>query len=78
MPLKSGIECLVEIRSKKQYDIVPVFMLSTSAHPKDIDFCLAHGAEKYLVKPTLFSEVVELVEGICAEKVVELTSSRLQ
>ena len=38
MPCKTGVECLEVIHSIKQYDNVPVFMVSTSNSIKDIKY----------------------------------------
>ncbi|TDH24223.1 response regulator [Segetibacter sp. 3557_3] len=65
MPCKDGKECLVEIRGKKEYDEVPIVILSTSSNKKDIEFCLSNGANHYFIKPNSYREVSSLVKNIC-------------
>lgn len=74
MPIKSGKECLAEIRSKKIFDKVPVIIMSTSNSQHDIDYCLANGADKYLIKPADLTELKKMVENIC-EGMKHLTKS---
>jgi CheY-like chemotaxis protein len=65
MPVKSGRECLSEIRSNTAFDKVPVFILSTSCQKQEIDFCLSNGANYYLVKPSSYEGLKEMIKGIC-------------
>src|SRR4051812_1368494 len=39
MPLKTGFDCLKEIRADKKLDWLPVIVYTTSDHPRDIDAC---------------------------------------
>src|SRR4051794_28815617 len=41
MPLMSGKECLVKIRSQRRFDNVPIIMFSTSDRRVDIEYCLS-------------------------------------
>ena len=65
MPRKSGKQCLVEIRSKKEFENVPIIILSTSSQDGDIEYCLAEGATKYVVKPTSFPALKTITQNIC-------------
>ena len=65
MPLVSGKECLVKIRSQKAFDHVPVIILSTSSDLKDKQFCLSEGATAYLVKPGSFSGLKKIILKLC-------------
>ena len=65
MPRKNGAVCLQELRSKKQFDKIPNIILSTSSFQKDIDNCMALGANKYFVKPTSYTTFKEMVQEIC-------------
>lgn len=51
IPKKNGHEVLVYIKSIKDLDHVPVFMLTTSSFKKDIDTALNNAADGYLIKP---------------------------
>jgi len=46
-----GREALAAIKVDPALKSIPVVVLSTSANPKDIDFCYAAGASAYHVKP---------------------------
>ena len=65
MPLKSGKECLAEIKSSKKFSEIPVVMLSTTDDQIDIDYCKAHGAQNFFRKPTSFAGTVKLVNDLC-------------
>ena len=51
MPVLDGYETLVEIRSKEQYNNVPVLMATAAGIQSDIDKAIKAGADGYLVKP---------------------------
>ena len=65
MPGKSGKQCLVEIRSRKELDGVPIIILSTSSQEGDIKYCLEEGATKYLIKPNSFPALKKIAMNIC-------------
>jgi DNA-binding response OmpR family regulator len=65
MPLKSGKECLEEIRAKDHFDVVPIAILSTSSSKSEIDYCLKKGANHYFVKPKSFNGMKSIVTNIC-------------
>jgi CheY-like chemotaxis protein len=73
MPRKSGKECLAEIRSREQFDKVPVVIISDYKNPSGINYCLSHGANKYFEKPTTFLGIKELVKEICGVNLLTLT-----
>ena len=65
MPYKSGKEWLDEIRSFKQYDQVPIVILSGHKNPSYIDHCLSHGADKYYIKPATLPAIKSMIAEIC-------------
>ena len=65
MPLKSGKECLIELKSSAKYSKIPIVMLSTTDDQIDIDYCKANGAINYFRKPTSFAGTVKLVRDLC-------------
>ena len=65
MPLVGGKECLVKIRSQCVFNNVPVIIFSTSRHQADIEYCLAKGANHYIVKPNTYSALRVIVEKLC-------------
>ncbi|MES2647296.1 MAG: response regulator [Bacteroidota bacterium] len=66
MPCKSGKQCLVEIRANRQFDKIPVIILSTSNAATDMQFCLSKGATQYFVKPNSFPAFKSLARNICS------------
>ncbi|HEX8460855.1 MAG TPA: response regulator [Segetibacter sp.] len=65
MPCKTGKECLIEIRTKSEFDDVPIVILSTSNRRDDIDYCLENGANEYIVKPDTFEDMKNIVQNLC-------------
>jgi DNA-binding response OmpR family regulator len=65
MPLVSGKESLVKIRSQNAFDRIPVIILSTSNDIKDKQFCLLNGATDYLVKPGTYNGLKEMILKLC-------------
>jgi len=56
MPLKSGYECLKEIREAKKHN-VPVVVLTTTGCSEDIDKMYRLGATHFIVKPNNFPDL---------------------
>jgi CheY-like chemotaxis protein len=67
MPYKSGKECLLEIRSREEFKDVKIFILSTSDHTEDIQFCMSKKADNYFVKPSSIEGLKSIIAHICAE-----------
>ncbi len=57
MPRKNGLECLIELRCNKKLDHIPVIMLSTSTNERDVDASFLLGANLYISKSYLLSEL---------------------
>jgi CheY-like chemotaxis protein len=57
MPLKSGFEVLEWMRNHKATKEIPVVMLSSSSHEKDIERAERLGATAYLIKPVHFKDL---------------------
>src|SRR5262249_48685446 len=51
LPGIDGRRLLKEFRVRDPRRIVPVIVLSTSSHPRDIDDCYRAGADAYMIKP---------------------------
>ena len=56
MPLKTGFECLKEIKSSEKWKDIKTIILSTSSHPEQIKDVYKMGADLYLLKPNSYSE----------------------
>ena len=50
-PGEDGRDALREIRNDITLQPLPLVVLSASANPRDLQFCYAHGANAYHVKP---------------------------
>jgi CheY-like chemotaxis protein len=51
LPGIDGRDLLRKVRAQDPERTVPIIVLSTSSHPKDIDNCYRAGADAYMVKP---------------------------
>lgn len=56
MPVKSGHECLQEIKAAPEFKDIRVVILTTSRLQKDIDSTYNNGADFYICKPTSMKE----------------------
>ena len=64
MPLKSGHECLREIRSNEAFKSIPVIIYSTSDNKEHIEDSFLHGANFYFPKPGSFPELKTMMRKI--------------
>lgn len=51
LPGIDGRQVLKAVRNRDPKRQVPVIVLSTSSHPRDVEFCQQAGADAYVVKP---------------------------
>ena len=64
IPMKNGIECLIQLREYQKLKSTPVIIYSTSSDVEHIDSCYKNGCTLYLVKPTSFKDLVTQVKKI--------------
>lgn len=64
IPKKNGIDCLVELRQRKNLKSTPVIIYSTSSNFEDIDRCYKNGCTLYLVKPPSFKDLITQIKKI--------------
>jgi CheY-like chemotaxis protein len=67
LPKVHGKDILIKLKSMDHLKDIPVVILSTSNAINDIEFCLQHGAEKFISKPTDsegFDAMVKAIAGI--------------
>lgn len=57
-----GTEVLDTLKSDARTRHIPVMVLSTSSHPKDLQYCYGHGVNAYLVKPGQFEQFQDTVQ----------------
>ena len=65
MPKRDGREVLSLLRSKKEWDHVPILIFSTSNAPDDITSAYKLGADCYVIKPSSFEGLKNLLHSIC-------------
>lgn len=64
MPGKTGLDVLDEIKSDEALQNIPVAILTGSNAPTDIRACSRFPGCRYLLKPSRFPELVELVKTL--------------
>lgn len=64
MPLKDGRQSLLEIRADPALRTLPTVVLTTSRNDEDRAFCLAQGANGYIVKPSRYTELLSIVTSL--------------
>lgn len=64
MPGMNGLELLEKLKSDARTKDMPVIMMSSSDEPQDIARAYDCGANGYLVKPSRFQDLRELVGSI--------------
>lgn len=64
LPRMSGLEVLEWIRNHSELKSMPVFMLTSSREPADLERAYALGANSYLVKSVDLKETREMARGI--------------
>jgi CheY-like chemotaxis protein len=60
MPVKNGLQCILEIRNDKRFQNLPVIVYSTSNQREDVDRCYAAGANLFIKKPVTYREIMEM------------------
>ena len=66
LPGMSGLEVLEELRGNGIFTVVPVTILTTSSHPRDINGCYRAGANSYLIKPVDFDHFERMLRSFVA------------
>lgn len=65
MPVKNGLDALRDIRSDRAISALPVIIFTTSASADDVMLAYRYGASSYIVKPTNYESMQEIVASIC-------------
>ena len=66
MPIKDGREALFEIKSDPSFWRIPIIVLSTSNADSDIRRAYQLGANSFVIKPSSFDRLVEVVRALKA------------
>ncbi len=64
MPKKDGREALKEIKENKLLKKIPVVVFTTTKNESEISRCYELGANSYVVKPLVFDELVNIIQGL--------------
>lgn len=64
MPLKSGIECLKEIKADSKFKDIVIAIYSTSSSEEDIENTFVLGANIYIKKPNNFGKLKEVLSEV--------------
>ncbi|MEO8253505.1 MAG: response regulator [Flavobacterium sp.] len=64
MPLKSGMECLKEIKANSKFNDIVIAIYSTSSSEEDIENTFVLGANIYIKKPNNFGKLKEILSEV--------------
>ena len=64
MPIKSGLDCLIEIRRNNRLSNLAVAIYSTSSSEENIEEAFVKGANIYIKKPTDFTVLRGILEQV--------------
>jgi CheY-like chemotaxis protein len=64
MPVLGGRDCLIRIKSNKQFSDIPVIMYTTSNRQHEIQDFKNLGATDYFIKPNTFAELYHYLKSI--------------
>lgn len=64
MPGMDGFEVLERIKSNAQLRKIPVIMLTSTDHPREIERCYSLGVNAYVVKPVDFEQLAQKVRTL--------------
>ncbi|MEY4762986.1 MAG: hypothetical protein RLZZ200_2842 [Pseudomonadota bacterium] len=62
MPFRNGIEVIRAARGSQASATVPIVILSSSGHTRDIEEAMAAGANEYVIKPSTYGEFSRSVQ----------------
>ena len=63
LPGTDGREVLEQLKQDQSFQNIPIVIFTTSANPKDIEFCYQKGANGYLIKPVDSDELERTVQA---------------
>jgi CheY-like chemotaxis protein len=64
MPGKGGLQALEEIKRESPLSRIPIVVLTTSSAEKDVAEAYDLGANSYIVKPSSFSTLVDVMQAL--------------
>lgn len=66
MPRMDGLEVLRRLKEDPETKALPVFMLTTTDNPAEVERCFALGCNAYLTKPVAYDAFAAAIERLCA------------
>jgi len=81
MPIKTGVDVLIEIKADEEYKNIPVIMLTNLSGDEDVDKALSLGAVKYIVKSQnkpkqVVDQVAEILAATTREEIPSAALAR--
>ena len=67
-----GREALRQIKADPLLKSIPIAVVTTSANPRDVDFCYQNGANAYHVKPVRYPDHLLMLTGLLDYWLVEV------
>jgi len=64
LPRISGLDVLQRIRNNADTGAIPVIILTSSTDDRDISESFRLGIDEYIIKPTSFSEFIQIIRRI--------------
>lgn len=64
MPVMNGWQCLKRIKEDDRYKMIPVIMISTSSHQREMDIAGELGVLCYISKPSNFNQLTKVLHVI--------------
>ncbi len=64
LPGTDGREVLATLRTKQEFNLIPVVVFTTSFNQKDVKFCYDQGVNGYLLKPMGISGLTDTLDTL--------------
>jgi CheY-like chemotaxis protein len=64
LPGTDGREVLAALRTKEDFNLIPVVVFTTSFNQKDVKFCYAKGVNGYILKPMGISDLTDTLQTL--------------
>jgi CheY-like chemotaxis protein len=65
MPRVDGLEVLRRLKSDRATSAIPVYVLTTTDNPSEVDRCFALGCNAYVTKPVDYDAFMTAIERLC-------------
>ena len=57
---------MLEIRSNKKFDELPIIVYSAQRDAESVEFCFRNGSNMYVYKPDTYSQIVDAIGKVFA------------